>query len=61
MLFECIVCEVGEEVVLDEEVVRRDVVVVGMVMWFNVFDEKVGGEVGLMNLGVLYVYDLEVG
>ncbi|KAK4647429.1 uncharacterized protein QC761_101430 [Podospora bellae-mahoneyi] len=59
--FECIVREAGEEAALDEEVVRRDVVAAGTVTWFNVSDEKAGGEVGLMNPGVLYVYDLEVG
>ncbi|KAK4658392.1 hypothetical protein QC762_101430 [Podospora pseudocomata] len=59
--FECIVREAGEETALDEEVVRGDVVAAGTVTWFNVSDEKAGGEVGLMNPGVLYVYDLEVG
>ncbi|KAK0732549.1 NUDIX hydrolase domain-like protein [Apiosordaria backusii] len=59
--FECILREAGEEAALDEEVVMRDSVAAGTVMWWNVSDEKAGGEVGLMNPGVLYVYDLEVG
>ncbi|KAK3322890.1 NUDIX hydrolase domain-like protein [Apodospora peruviana] len=59
--FECIVREAGEEAALDEEFVRKNAVAAGTVMWFNVSDEKAGGELGLMNPGVLYVYDLEVG
>lgn len=58
---ECIVREAGEEADLSPEAVREKVVAAGTVSWFNVSDEKAGGEVGLMNPGILYVYDLEVG
>lgn len=58
---ECIIREAEEEAALDPEMVRSRIVAAGTVSWFNVSDEKAGGEVGLMNPGVLYVYDLEVG
>ncbi|KAF1810145.1 putative thiamine pyrophosphokinase [Eremomyces bilateralis CBS 781.70] len=59
--FECIVREADEEAALPNELVRQNIVAAGTVTWFNISDEKAGGELGLMNPGVLYVYDLEVG
>jgi len=61
MPFECIVREAAEEAALSEELVRQNAVAAGAVTWFNISDERAGGERGLMNPGVLYVYDLEVG
>lgn len=61
MPFECLVREAAEEAAMPEEVVRRDARAAGTVTWFNISDERAGGELGLMNPGVLYVYDLEVG
>lgn len=58
---ECIVREAGEEAALSAEMVRENVVAAGTVTWFNISDEKAGGEPGLMNPGILYVYDLQVG
>lgn len=58
---ECIVREAGEEAALSSEMVKENVVAAGTVTWFNVSDERAGGEPGLMNPGILYVYDLEVG
>lgn len=58
---ECIVREAGEEAALSAEMVRENLVAAGTVTWFNVSDEKAGGEPGLMNPGILYVYDLQVG
>lgn len=58
---DCIIREAGEEACLPPDVVRGKAVATGTVSWFNVSDERAGGEVGLMNPGVLYVYDLEVG
>lgn len=58
---ECIVREAGEEAALSAEMVRENVVAAGTVTWFNVSDETAGGEPGLMNPGILYVYDLQVG
>lgn len=57
----CIIREAGEEANLCPDMVREKLVAAGTVSWFNVSDEKAGGEVGLMNPGILYVYDLEVG
>jgi len=61
MPFDCIVREAEEEAGLDDRVVREQAKPVGTVGYFNVSDEKAGGEVGLMNPGLLYCYDLEVG
>lgn len=61
MPFECLVREAAEEAALSEDLVRRDVVAAGTVSWFNISDKRAGGEIGLMNPGVLYVYDLEIG
>lgn len=57
---ECIVREAGEEAGLSPERVRKEAVATGTVSWFNISDKRAGGEVGLMNPGVLYTYDLEV-
>ncbi|POS69493.1 thiamine pyrophosphokinase [Diaporthe helianthi] len=58
---ECIVREAGEESGLSAEMVGGNVVAAGTVTWFNISDEKAGGEPGLMNPGIIYVYDLEIG
>lgn len=58
---DCIVREAGEEVGLSENMVREQAVNAGTVAWFNVSDDRAGGETGLMNPGILYVYDLELG
>lgn len=57
---ECIVREAAEEAGLSPERMRDEAVATGTVSWFNISDERAGGEVGLMNPGVLYTYDLEV-
>lgn len=59
--FECLVREASEEAGLPEEQVRRDARAVGAVTYFNIDDERAGGVTGLMNPGLLFVYDLEVG
>lgn len=58
---ECIAREANEEAGLSAEIVRERAVSAGTVSWFNVSDERAGGEPGLMNPGILNVYDLEVG
>lgn len=58
---ECIAREANEEAGLSAGVVREKAVSAGTVTWFNVSDERAGGEPGLMNPGILHVYDLEVG
>lgn len=58
----CIAREATEEAGLDAAIVRARAVAAGTVSWMNVADARAGGaEVGLVNPGVLYVYDLEVG
>lgn len=57
---QCILREAHEEANLDPDAVRRRVVAAGTVSWLNVSDETAGGEPGLINPGVLYVYDLEL-
>ncbi|KUI71672.1 hypothetical protein VM1G_07097 [Cytospora mali] len=58
---ECIAREASEEAGLSADMVREKAVSAGTVTWFNVSDERAGGEPGLMNPGILYVYDLEIG
>lgn len=59
--FECLVREAGEEAGMLESQVRGGARAAGTVTWFNISDERAGGVPGLMNPGVLYVYDLDVG
>ena len=60
MPFECIVREAAEEASLPEDLVRRNTKSVGAITWFNIKDSKSGGEVGLLQPGIQYVYDLEI-
>ncbi|KAI9929860.1 hypothetical protein ASPWEDRAFT_48073 [Aspergillus wentii DTO 134E9] len=57
---ECLVREASEEAGMEERILRRDVRAAGTVTWLNVSDERSGGQSGLMNPGILYVYDMEV-
>ena len=45
---------------MTEGLIRKEAHAAGTVTWFNISDERAGGQPGLMNPGVLYVYDLEV-
>ncbi|KAJ5777244.1 NUDIX hydrolase domain-like protein [Penicillium odoratum] len=58
--FECLIREASEEAGMSEEQIRRDTLAVGTVTWMNISDERAGGESGLINPGVLFVYDLQV-
>ncbi|KAJ4383085.1 hypothetical protein N0V85_008530 [Neurospora sp. IMI 360204] len=61
--WECIVREAAEEAgsALDEDFVRRNAKAAGTVTWLNISDYRAGpGQEGLVNPGVLYVYDLEL-
>ena len=60
MPFECLVREASEEAAMTEGLIRKEAHAAGTVTWFNISDERAGGQPGLMNPGVLYVYDLEV-
>lgn len=57
----CIIREAGEEAGLAPDTVREKAMAAGTVSWVNISDERAGGEVGLVNPGILYVFDLEVG
>lgn len=58
--FECIVREAMEEASLPEAVVRATVVASGCVTYSHVRDERAGGETGLIQPEVEYVYDLKL-
>lgn len=61
--WECIVREAVEEAgsALSKEFVRANAKAAGTVTWLNISDRRAGpGQEGLINSGVLYVYDLEL-
>ncbi|CEJ58487.1 Putative Thiamin pyrophosphokinase-related protein [Penicillium brasilianum] len=58
--FECIVREAMEEASLPESVVRASIVPVGCVTYTHVRDPRAGGEIGLLQPEVEYVYDLKL-
>lgn len=58
--FECIVREAMEEASLPEPVVRPNVVARGCVTYTHVRDSRAGGETGLLQPEVEYVYDLKL-
>ncbi|PYH40163.1 putative thiamine pyrophosphokinase [Aspergillus saccharolyticus JOP 1030-1] len=57
---ECLVREAGEEAGLSADVVEKEARAAGTVTWMNISDARAGGQVGLINPGVLFVYDLEI-
>lgn len=58
--FECIVREAMEEASLPESVVRASIVARGCVTYTHVRDARAGGETGLLQPEVEYVYDLKL-
>ncbi|KAJ5159915.1 uncharacterized protein N7482_006919 [Penicillium canariense] len=58
--FECIVREAMEEASLPESVVRASITPVGCVTYTHVRDLRAGGETGLLQPEVEYVYDLKL-
>ncbi|KAA8634875.1 hypothetical protein SMACR_07688 [Sordaria macrospora] len=61
--WKCIIREAVEEAgsALSDGFVRRNAKAAGTVTWLNFSDERAGpGQKGLINPGVLYVYDLEL-
>ncbi|KAH7313203.1 putative thiamine pyrophosphokinase [Rhexocercosporidium sp. MPI-PUGE-AT-0058] len=58
--FASLVREASEEAGISEKYIREHAKAGGTVTWFNVSDVRAGGEIGLMNPGVLFVYDLEI-
>jgi 8-oxo-dGTP pyrophosphatase MutT (NUDIX family) len=57
---DCLIREATEEASLPEELVRRRVKACGTVSYFHIRDERAGGESGLMQPEIQYVYDLEL-
>jgi 8-oxo-dGTP pyrophosphatase MutT (NUDIX family) len=58
---ECLVREAAEEARLEQEFVREYAKAAGAVSWWGISDARSGQMEGLMNPGVVHVYDLEVG
>lgn len=58
--FESLVRECAEEASLDEELVRSKARAAGTITYWYVRDERAGGEVGLLQPEVQYIYDLEL-
>jgi 8-oxo-dGTP pyrophosphatase MutT (NUDIX family) len=58
--FECMVREAEEEASLSSEIVRPRVKSVGSVSYFHIRDERAGGETGLLQPEIQYVYDCEL-
>lgn len=58
--FECIVREAMEEASLPESVVRASIRARGCVTYTHVRDSRAGGEVGLLQPEVEYVYDVKL-
>lgn len=58
--FDCVVREAMEEASLPEDVVKANAVPVGCVSYFYVRDPRAGGESGLMQPEVEYVYDVKL-
>lgn len=59
--FECLVREAAEEASFPENLIRSHAKACGTVSYFYVRDERAGGETGLLQPEVEYVYDMEIG
>lgn len=58
--FVCMVREAAEEASLPEEVVQSKATAHGTITYIHIRDEKAGGESGLIQPEVEYIYDLEL-
>ncbi|KAL8807930.1 MAG: hypothetical protein Q9182_000396 [Xanthomendoza sp. 2 TL-2023] len=59
--FECIVREAAEEASFPEKLVRSKAKPCGTISYFSFRHERAGGEIGLLQPEVQFVYDMEVG
>ncbi|KAI4170106.1 MAG: hypothetical protein LQ343_005247 [Gyalolechia ehrenbergii] len=59
--FESIVREAAEEASFPDDLVRSTVKACGTISYFSFRDERAGGEAGLLQPEVQFVYDMEVG
>ena len=57
---ECLVREAAEEASLEEGLVRKGARACGTVSYFHLRDERAGGEIGLCQPEIQYVYDLQL-
>ncbi|KAL3427364.1 NUDIX domain-containing protein [Phlyctema vagabunda] len=58
--FECLVRECDEEASLPEQLVREKAVAAGALTYIYITNEKRGGELGMIQPEVEYIYDLEL-
>ena len=58
--FEGLVREAAEEASLPENVVRKGAKACGAISYFHVRDKRAGGETGLLQPEIQYVYDIEL-
>jgi 8-oxo-dGTP pyrophosphatase MutT (NUDIX family) len=58
--FECLVREAAEEASLPEDLIRSAARACGMISYFYLRDERAGGETGLFQPEVEFVFDLQV-
>lgn len=58
--FECMVREADEEASLPEELVRKNTKAVGCISYIGLNGVQGGGETGLINPDIVYVFDLEI-
>ncbi|KAL8741389.1 MAG: hypothetical protein Q9190_006001 [Brigantiaea leucoxantha] len=59
--FECIIREAAEEASFPEQLIRTNTKSCGIISYFHVRDARAGGETGLLQPEVQFVYDMEVG
>lgn len=57
---ECLAREAGEEASLPENLILKNAKACGTVSYFYVRDDRAGGEVGLLQPEIQYVYDLQL-
>ena len=59
--FECLIREAEEEASFSEDLIRSAAKPCGAISYFYIRDRRAGGETGLLQPEVQYVYDMEVG
>lgn len=57
---DCLVREAAEEASFSEDLVRSSANACGVVSYFSIRDERAGGETGLLQPEVQYVYDMQI-
>lgn len=57
---DCLIREAEEEASLPEDLVKEKVQACGVLTYFLIWDERAGGETGLLEPQVQYVYEMEI-